>query len=404
MNGNFAISEIAGGMGGIAARRVFCRAWRLRPDAGLCTLHKERGMTTAIMIAACFLGLAGPPGDDGFDWVVVGDPGNRAANAEEAPEFYPPFWPEPGLEAGDVAWEYRLTRTEITAAQWLEFVVAYAPFWDGNPSDPALTSIWILHDDGEYVIVEGAENRPVEMSWYNAARFCNWLHNGKVNEAWAFEDGAYDTSTFGLIDKDGNSLEQATRHPEALYWIPSLDEWTKGMYYDPDRYGEQDPGYWYMPDGGNENLISGLPEDGGETNAGIFDIYLDVGLYPQVTSPWGLLDGSGGTSEWTERQGGLDSRVHKGSWQFNETYWLWDKIDAIGITFPYFREGLRLASVTNPPCPGDCTGDGALDILDFVCLHQLFTSGSLLADVNGDHALNILDFVAFQEAFLAGCP
>jgi hypothetical protein len=37
-------------------------------------------------------------------------------------------------------------------------------------------------------------------------------------------------------------------------------------------------------------------------------------------------------------------------------------------------------------------------------LHQLFTSGSLLADVNGDHALNILDFVAFQEAFLAGCP
>lgn len=365
-------------------------------------------MLETIALAMSVAALAGPPMDDGpldgLDWVVIGDPGNRPANAEEAPEFFPPFWPEPGLEVGSVHKEFRLTRTEITAAQWYEFVLAYAPFWDGSPGDPALTSTLILYVGGDYVIVDGAEHRPVEVSWYNAARFCNWLHNGKVNEAWAFEDGAYDTATFGLVDEDGNSLEQATRHPDALFWIPSLDEWTKGMYYDPDRYGKGESGYWYMPDGGNEILISGLPQQGGETNAGIFDTYLDVGLYPRVTSQWGLLDGSGGVAEWCEDQGGwANTRADKGSWQFNETYWLWDPVDTLDVSFAQFREGLRLASAPHPICVGDCTADGVLDVSDFVCFRYLFISGSSLADADGDGKLSILDFVVFQEAFLGGC-
>jgi len=60
-------------------------------------------------------------------------------------------------------------------------------------------------------------------------------------------------------------------------------------------------------------------------------------------------------------------------------------------------------------CVADCTGDGQLNILDFVCYEGLFVecgppddcSG---CDVNGDGFCNVLDFVAFQTAFAAGCP
>jgi hypothetical protein len=54
-------------------------------------------------------------------------------------------------------------------------------------------------------------------------------------------------------------------------------------------------------------------------------------------------------------------------------------------------------------CYPDCNGDGALNILDFVCFQGLFQNGDNAADCNGDGALNILDFVCFQGAFQQGC-
>jgi len=54
-------------------------------------------------------------------------------------------------------------------------------------------------------------------------------------------------------------------------------------------------------------------------------------------------------------------------------------------------------------CSADCTADGQLNILDFVCYQELFGSGDPAADCNEDGALNILDFTCFQEAFAAGC-
>lgn len=34
------------------------------------------------------------------------------------------------------------------------------------------------------------------MGWEYFARYCNWLHHGMVDEPWAYDDGAYDTTTF----------------------------------------------------------------------------------------------------------------------------------------------------------------------------------------------------------------
>ena len=67
-----------------------------------------------------------------------------------------------------------------------------------------------------------------------------------------------------------------------------------------------------------------------------------------------------------------------------------------------WASGIQLVPVG--ACAADCNRDGSLDILDFVCFQNLFTSGEPAADCNGDGSLNILDFVCFQGVFVAGCP
>jgi hypothetical protein len=302
----------------------------------------------AVAIAAASAGAQTP--SYGIDFLTVGAPGNRNTIPSEVPE-------RPWIARGAVGYEFRLSRTEITASQWLPFVEAYAPHWKGTPSDPSLTSWSILPTPkGGYAIIPGQENFPVEMSWRIAARYCNWLHNGRAVGAWAFENGAYDTSTFTQNPKTGQLNDQHTRNPDAKFWIPSLDEWFKGVYYDPDRYGPKEEGYWLNPGGRNETLLSGPPGAGGETNAGIGippgEMGMAAGSYPWTTTPWSLLDASGGVREWTEEPWATyNLRTALGSVYRGELDM--DLIDALGVSaMPTGQPiaGIRLASsVPSPP-------------------------------------------------------
>jgi len=308
---------------------------------------------TVVSFAGLVVALAGAASvalaqDYGFDWATVGDPGNRDTLPEETP-----FWPD--LNAGGVDDEYRLTRSEVTVQQHFEFVQAY---WQYLPPDERRISsflgFWIRYrggpDDPQYYIVGGAERRPSEMSWRNSARFVNWLHNGKVLEQWSFEDGAYDTSTFGTND-DGTLTDQVEHHPDARFWIPSMDEYVKGMFWDPAKHGGEG-GYWAYPHSKDVPPIPGTPSEGGETNAGnVNQPYLDVGSYPWAASPWGLLDGSGGVREWIEQlTPDARSRGRHGSAQYDPFYEIWDRIDEWDAGDPDFASGLRIASVV--PSPG----------------------------------------------------
>ena len=54
-------------------------------------------------------------------------------------------------------------------------------------------------------------------------------------------------------------------------------------------------------------------------------------------------------------------------------------------------------------CEADITGNGELNIFDFLAFQNLFDDGDVRADFDGDGALTIFDFLAFQTAFDAGC-
>jgi len=377
----------------------------------------------AWMVAICVLpmligmedlarGQGAAPPDYGFDWVTIGAPGNPPASEEEAPDFHQ-FW-EPPLLVGDVDHEYRIMRVEVTVEQWFEFVEAFWPYWDGFYGDSALTGFWIYPDDPNpppgcdpgFSFPPAAAKLPTTASWRVVARFCNWLHNGKINQQWAFMNGVYDVSTFGE-NEDDSLTDQAAHHPDALFWIPTLDEWTKAMHFDPDRYGRDEPGYWTMPAAQQEALLSGLPLEGGETDGGLnlsVDPPQNVDAYPWSTSPWGLLGGSGGRTELVEEMNGIGKqRLRKGSSAYDSFWFLHDEIDWLSTTLPDSDIGVRLASIAEIPCAADVNGDGALDMLDFIAFQTLFLTGDVLADFDADNELTIFDFVALQQAFAQGC-
>lgn len=327
------------------------------------TRIRSAACTGAILAGMAFSAHAD---DLGFDWVTIGDPGNRGATYDEA------FGNE---GRGSVAYTYRLSRTEVTVAQHLAFLQAIEPFvdsWDDDVSNSRRE--WFGHrigtrnDTGELFAASGWENTGTTMSFYTAARFCNWLHNGQVNEAWAFESGAYDISTFGQVDANGVPIDQLAHSEGARFWIPNLDEWIKGMYWDPTKDGEG--GYWNYQHMSDVAPVSGAPgEPGAQTSAGMIPINdpkayfpVDVGSYPDAASYWGLLDGSGGVTEMLEAMNNdpRPGRIYFAGSNRDPIQFAtdWDQLfRAGGWTNPdSWLKGIRLAS--SVPTPGACTTFG----------------------------------------------
>ena len=88
----------------------------------------------------------------------------------------------------------------------------------------------------KYTIRTSMGDKPVNyVSWYDAARFSNWVNNGQG--AGSTESGAYTLSgNTGII----------TKNVGATVWLPSEDEWYKAAYYDPTP-GASGNNYWLYP-------------------------------------------------------------------------------------------------------------------------------------------------------------
>ena len=299
---------------------------------------------------------AGPVPDYDWQWATIGDPGNAAYTKTMEPNI--------GEQVGSVGYKYRIARTEVTSSQWSEFATAYAPYvpeWIQNQSRfTGQYSRRRENPDGSvyYEPTGGHENVAENLGWEFAFRFANWLHNDKGTERSDFETGAYDlrVSQRGR-DSFGEPIGGGiVRNPGARFFIPNEDEWIKAMYYDSNRNGPGEGGYWTYPNGSDTPLIPGYPEDGGQTDAGL-DLFapdarfLEVGSYPDVMSPWGLFDGSGGARELVDKipQYFPDSMTTLGSERFAGSPDYWDQIETSRIAFDISLIGFRFASIVPAP-------------------------------------------------------
>ncbi|MBX3387556.1 MAG: SUMF1/EgtB/PvdO family nonheme iron enzyme [Phycisphaeraceae bacterium] len=331
-----------------------------------------------VLSAACAAALSGaavagpvPPPDYGYQWATITHPGN-------APYTGPVVGSQRVLGRGTVNYEYRISKTEITTAQWAEFVNTFATQANfpitlfGRPSFTNSVPIWGAFQDPFYsgpgrrfVYHPNEADRPVfGIRWRWGAMYANWLHNDKSSDWSAVFGGAYDTTTW---DSDGWPHTDALTHePGARFWIPTLDEWLKAVYYDPHKNGQDQEGWWQWVNGSDEPPIPGLPGTPGATTSaglpsmGVGDpndpMRIRVGAYPDAQSPWGLLDTAGGASEWNEEPYNIPDfffeRGYQGASAFNESnYVLLSHVSALGSSSLDLGsiQTIRLASAVPSP-------------------------------------------------------
>jgi formylglycine-generating enzyme len=239
-----------------------------------------------------------------MEFVFIGDPGNPI---------------DPITNSGKVDIIFQIGKYQITNAEYAEFLNAVAvqadcySLYNVNMDNGLFGGIKRTKrgDCYFYEPLEGYFDLPVVyVSWFDAARFCNWLHFGKPKLGESVlgttegtsEIGAYNTSLFS----DGREIQNVKTHnPDAEYWVPSLDEWNKAAYFDPSKNGSG--GYWLFPTQSDEKPQAIAPP-GDYFSANYYDFkwaapepYLTpVGSYKFATSFYGTHDQGGNVWEWVE--------------------------------------------------------------------------------------------------------
>jgi len=250
---------------------------------------------------------------------------------------------------GAVDYSYRIGKYEVTAGQYCQFLNAVAAtdtyglystsMWSSNSGCKIQQSG--LSGSYTYTVAEESANWPVNyVNWGDAARFANWLNNGRPvgpQDVGTTEDGPYTLN--GKTARVG--LATVSRNEDALYVIPNEDEWYKAAYY---KGGGTDAGYWDYPTAG-DTIWAGLANYGNSVGS-----TTDAGSYAH-SSPYGTFDQGGNVSEWTESIRGAPHNtayVRGGSYYYEDLHLDANYRDSSGLTNQFSHRGFRIAEVPEP--------------------------------------------------------
>lgn len=260
-----------------------------------------------------------------IDWVTIGNPGNAAQSAANRTHSSGTG----GDGYGAVAYTYRISRNETTLADYAAFLNAKAaadPYNLYNPamaSDGNIAGIIRSGSSGSYsYTVTGSGDRPVTyVSWFDAARYTNWLHNGQGS-------GDTETGAYTLVGGQISGTPPA-RNVGATVWIPSENEWFKAAYYDPTK--GTSGGYWLFGNRSdsmtsNDFTVAGAVNyragdyantPGNNSYSSSQNYLTDVGAYgTDSRNYYGINDMSGNVHEWHDSPGFSASTrsIRGGSW------------------------------------------------------------------------------------------
>jgi formylglycine-generating enzyme required for sulfatase activity len=260
-----------------------------------------------------------------MDWVSIGNANNAADQLT-------------GYGAVDHA--YQIGKYEVTNAQYGEFLNAKGQSNSNGIYNSSMSSYGITRSGSSggyrYTVTTALANRPVVyVSWFDAARFANWMMNGQGNAS--METGAYtlNNATSGII----------TANIGAQVYIPSENEWYKAAYYNAATTS-----YSLYPNGQNKISTADANYSSSASKS--------LGSYPGDPSFYGTFDQGGNVWEWNDAVIFGSSRGKRGGCWNN-----FNHLDDVGLLstsrFAYSDPatendlagsiaGFRLASVPEP--------------------------------------------------------
>ena len=308
-------------------------------------------MFRGLMVAVVFACASGVWAVD-IEWIMVGSSG-------DVDDIH-------GEGYGGVDYVYAIGKFEVTAGQYTEFLNAVAADDTyglyNNDMDVSVNQYGcnIIRNGSPgsygYSVAPDWASRPVNnVSWGDAVRFANWLHNGQPTGAQGpetTEEGAY------ILDGATSSaaLFAVTREPDALVFIPSEDEWYKAAYYDGSA------GVYYDFPTGTDAVPTFEPPAGTDMVNGSANHQHALGSPYHRTvvgaynarpsdSPCGTFDQGGNVREWNEAGlPGLLRGVRGGSFGGGDPYNLHaeNRNGATDPTVENGNTGFRVAAVYEP--------------------------------------------------------
>lgn len=298
-----------------------------------------------------------------IDSVYVGNIGNAA---------------DPMTGYGAVNYGYSIGKYEVTLNQYTEFLNAVAKtdtYGLYNPSmgaDVNIAGISRSGVSGSYSYsVLGSGARPVtHLSWYDSARFVNWLHNGQPVGAQAA--GTTETGAYTLAGNSGI----ITRNSGWTYSLPSENEWYKAAYHQPAAQGGDVDNYWLYPTKSNvipnsrngsatdpnsgnfyrdDGIVNGFNGGYAINNSTTFptgNALTEVGAFNLAGSFYGTFDQGGNVIEWNDAVIGSARGWRGGTWTSNENNLRASIRDGNNPASENFVLGFRVVIVPEPSVAG----------------------------------------------------
>ena len=269
-----------------------------------------------------------------IDLVPVGNAGN--AND-----------PGTGNVYGGVNYSYQIGKYDVTIGQYTDFLNAvaatdtYSLYSASMATDLNVAGISRSGTSGAYtysVITNGGNSasRPItHVSWWDSARFSNWMANGQPTGAQSStttENGAYNVNGATSGNAPAKNVTNPNTSAAPTFFIPNESEWYKAAYYDPTLNSGTGGYYAYAT---QSNTAPGNIVGSGTNQAnyynGVFSVtqsgffsgsqnYLtDVGAFSASGSFYGTFDQSGNVYQWNDLDGtsGSSRGLRGGDWGSN---------------------------------------------------------------------------------------
>jgi formylglycine-generating enzyme len=250
-----------------------------------------------------------------IDWVTVGDPGNTADTTGA---------PNP---AGAVADSFRIMKFEFQNSQYADFLNAVDPsgtnpnaVYNANMGSNARGGISFTSgaaSGSKYAIRTNMGDKPVNfVSWFDAARVANWLHNGQGS-------GSTETGAYTLVGGQTSGTAPAV-NSGASYFLPTEDQWYKAAYYNGGGTNARYWDYATQSDSTPTAVTAGSTGIGSSGSTGNFANYNEGadwnGQNGNVTtvgsnggaSAYGAFDMSGNIYEWNAGAFLVGSQIFNG--------------------------------------------------------------------------------------------